>query len=136
MSTDTVLPTDGHSIEEAAEITGVTRHTLRYYERIGLLAAVGRDASGHRRYSADDLGAVTFLTLLRQTGMPIRGMLRFVELTRDGDATIPERVELLRAHRSDLRQRLELLQCHLGALDNKIDIYTDILQRAEEGVPT
>ena len=79
-----------YTIEEAAQRTGVSTHTLRYYERIGLLAPVGRASSGHRRYSDDDLGAVGFLTLLRQTGMPIRDMQRFVELTRAGDDTIPD----------------------------------------------
>lgn len=131
--TYTDLPAAGYSIEEAAEITGLSRHTLRYYERIGLLAPVQRDASGHRRYDDADLGFVTFLTLLRQTGMPIRGMLRFTELTREGDATIAERVELLRAHRGELGERLQLLQRHLAAIDNKIDIYSDILSRAKTG---
>lgn len=122
-----------YTIEEASEITGVSRHTLRYYERIGLLTPVQRDPSGHRRYGDDDLGWVTFLTLLRQTGMPIRGMLRFTGLTREGDATIAERVELLRAHRGELSERLQLLQRHLAALDNKIDFYSDVLRQAQTG---
>jgi DNA-binding transcriptional MerR regulator len=55
----------GLTIEAAAGRTGISRHTLRYYERIGLLAPVGRTASGHRRYTDDDLGGIIFLTLLR-----------------------------------------------------------------------
>jgi DNA-binding transcriptional MerR regulator len=116
-----------YSIEEAARRTGVSSHTLRYYERIGLLAPVGRASSGHRRYGEDDLGAVAFLTLLRQTGMPIRDMLRFVQLTRAGDGTIGGRVELLEAHRDALAERLDLLRRHFEAIEHKIKIYRGML---------
>jgi DNA-binding transcriptional MerR regulator len=116
-----------YTIEEAARRTGVSSHTLRYYERIGLLAPVGRASSGHRRYSEDDLGAVAFLTLLRQTGMPIRDMLRFVQLTRAGDGSIGDRVDLLEAHRDALAERLGLLQRHFEAIEHKIKIYRDML---------
>lgn len=112
-----------YTIEEAARRTGVSTHTLRYYERIGLLEPVGRASSGHRRYSDDDLGAVGFLTLLRQTGMPIRDMQRFVNLTRAGDGTIAARVDLLEAHRDALAAQLALLNRHFGAIENKIGVY-------------
>lgn len=120
-------PQDGCSIEEAAARTGVTPHTLRYYERIGLLAPVPRGPGGHRRFGEGDLGAITFLTLLRSTGMPIRDMQRFVGLTREGDHTIPERVEVLRAHRDALVEHLDLLHRNLGAINTKIDIYEGLL---------
>lgn len=112
-----------YTIEEAARRTGVSTHTLRYYERIGLLEPVGRASSGHRRYSDDDLGAVGFLTLLRQTGMPIRDMQRFVNLTRAGDGTIGARVDLLEAHRDALAAQLALLNRHFRAIENKIGVY-------------
>lgn len=118
---------EGCSIEQAATRTGVGAHTLRYYERIGLLAPVPRGPGGRRRYTDDDLGWVTFLTLLRQTGMPIRDMQRFVDLTRAGDGTVPQRVALLRAHRDALVERLELLHRHLGAISTKIDVYEGLL---------
>ncbi|MGN8246170.1 MerR family transcriptional regulator [Cellulomonas soli] len=117
----------GWSIERTAEITGVSRHTLRYYERIGLLAPVPRDVNGHRRYTGADVGAVGFLTLLRDTGMPIQDMLEFVELTRAGDVTVPDRVRVLKAHRDSLVARLEDLHRHLGAITTKIDIYEALL---------
>jgi DNA-binding transcriptional MerR regulator len=120
-----------YTIEEAAQRTGVTTHTLRYYERIGLLAPVGRASSGHRRYSDDDIGAIGFLTLLRQTGMPIRDMQRFVELTRAGDGTIPERVVVLEAHRDALAEQLALLNRHFAAIEIKIGIYRGLLGNIE-----
>jgi DNA-binding transcriptional MerR regulator len=120
---------DVYTIEEAAQRTGVSTHTLRYYERIGLLEPVGRATSGHRRYTDDDLGSVAFLTLLRQTGMPIREMRRFVELTRTGEHTIPARVALLRGHRDALAAQLELLNRHFSAIENKIGVYQRMLEK-------
>ncbi len=117
----------GLSIDQAASATGVSRHTLRYYERIGLLPPVGRAASGHRRYSEDDLGCVRFLTLLRRTGMSIRDSQRFVELTRAGDHTIRTRVEVLEEHRDHLVAELAELGRCLEAIEMKIDIYSGIL---------
>lgn len=118
---------EGCAIDEAAARTGVTAHTLRYYERIGLLAPVPRGPGGHRRYTEQDLGWVTFLTLLRQTGMSIRDMQHFVDLTRAGEHTVPDRVTLLRTHRAALVERLDLLQRHLGAISTKISVYEGLL---------
>jgi len=116
-----------YTIEKAASASGVGPHTLRYYERIGLLPPIERTASGHRRYSEGDLGSIRFLTLLRATGMSIRDMTEFIELTRDGDHTIPQRIEVLERHRADLRARMEADREHLRALDTKIAIYTDVV---------
>jgi DNA-binding transcriptional MerR regulator len=107
--------------------TYTSEHTLRYYERIGLIPPVERATSGHRRYSEGDLGTVRFLTLLRATGMPIREMTEFVTLTRAGDHTIPWRVEVLERHRDALRTRMAEDALHLAALDRKIDIYLGLL---------
>ena len=116
-----------YTIDEAAQRTGITTHTLRYYERIGLLDPVGRAPSGHRRYTKADLGMVEFLTCLRQTGMPIRAMQEFMELARAGDDTIPDRVEALVAHREALAEQLALLRRHFEALSGKIEYYRALL---------
>jgi DNA-binding transcriptional MerR regulator len=118
-----------YTIEEVAAETGLTPHTLRYYERIGLLEPVPRAVSGHRRYTEGDLGWVRFVVMLRQTGMSIADSLHFMELTRAGDHTIPERVRLLRSHRDDLVAQLAVLQQHLGAINRKIDIYEGLLHQ-------
>jgi Predicted transcriptional regulators len=116
-----------YTIEEAAQRTGVSAHTLRYYERIGLLDPVGRAPSGHRRYTEGDIGLIEFLTCLRQTGMPIRAMQHFMELMRAGDHTIPDRIEALAAHREALTEQLALLRRHFEAITNKIEYYRALL---------
>src|SRR3954467_13938728 len=82
------------TIAELAERTGVSAHTLRYYERVGLLS-VGRDAAGQRRYTDADVSRVVFLNRLRTTGMPIRELCRYVELVNAGPHTEPERLTML-----------------------------------------
>ena len=79
-----------YTIKEAAVETGVTAHTLRYYERIGLLEPIGRESNGRRSFGEADIYSVRFLTMLRATGMPIRDMLVFMRLTRIGDETVKE----------------------------------------------
>ncbi|MFD0200411.1 MULTISPECIES: MerR family transcriptional regulator [Saccharothrix] len=111
------------TIAEAVEVTGLTAHTVRYYERIGLLDPVDRGPGGRRRFRGADLAWLGFLTRLRTTGMSIRDMQRFAELRRRGDQTTPERLELLERHRDAVRGRIaELADC-LTSLDAKIDHY-------------
>ncbi len=111
------------SIQQAATHSNVSVHTLRYYERIGLLPPIARDANGQRRYTERDLGAVNTLLRLRATGMPIQGMKRFAELFAQGEGAIPERLALLEEHQKAVHQRILELQTNLEAIDGKIKIY-------------
>ncbi len=105
---------------------GLTAHTLRYYERDGLmLREVERSSTGHRRYNTADLGWITMLTRLRATGMPIREVKEYADLCRAGDGNEAERLELLRAHRRRVLDQLSEVTDHLGAIDNKIGIYEE-----------
>jgi DNA-binding transcriptional MerR regulator len=116
--------TQGLSIAEAAELTGLTADTLRYYERDGLmLRSVPRTASGHRVYAEQDLGWIRLITKLRSTGMPIRDVRRYADLVRAGNGNEQERLDLLRDHRQVVLARLAEVQDHLGAIDYKIGLY-------------
>jgi len=118
------------SIAEAAERTGLTPDTLRYYERDGLLVRpVSRSASGHRQYDEDALRWIEMVNRLRATGMPIRDVRRYADLVRAGDGNEVERLALLQAHRQQVLDQLAEVQRHLGAIDMKIGIYTDSLSR-------
>ena len=112
------------SIAEVADATGLTTHTLRYYERDGLLLdAVDRAPSGHRRYSEEDLGWIRMVTRLRSTGMPIREVRQYADLVRAGDGNEAERLQLLVAHRDRVRQQLAEVATHLEAIELKIGLY-------------
>ena len=124
MSTQ-VSEVEGLSIKEAAVQTKLTAHTLRYYERIGLLPRIARDVNGQRRYTAHDLGAISILLTLRATGMPIGVMQRFVELLEAGDSAVPERRALLEAHEQAVRANITELETNLEAIQTKIGMYKD-----------
>ena len=111
------------SIAEAAERTGLTAHTLRYYERDGLMLHVHRDPSGHRRYSERDLTWITLISRLRATGMHIRDVRRYADLVRRGAGNESERLEVLLAHRAQVLAQLAETQQHLAAIDTKIGMY-------------
>ena len=116
----------GLTISDAARVTGVSAHTLRYYERAGLmLDAVERAPSSHRRYTDAEIRWVTLLTRLRATGMPIRRMRVYAELVRAGDGNEAERLALLEAHREAVLEQLEAMRSNLEAIEHKIDIYRD-----------
>jgi DNA-binding transcriptional MerR regulator len=114
------------SIKEAAVQTKLTAHTLRYYERIGLLPSIARDANGQRRYTAHDLSAISILLMLRATGMPIGIMQRFVELLEIGDSAVSERRALLEAHQRAVRANIAELETNLEAIETKIGTYKDM----------
>jgi DNA-binding transcriptional MerR regulator len=115
------------SISEAAERSGLSAYTLRYWERAGLLSPISRNGSGHRRYAEEDLERIKFLTKLRATGMPIRQVRRYAELLGGGDETSEERLALLEAHREAVLARLEETAGHLELIDWKIDLYRERL---------
>jgi DNA-binding transcriptional MerR regulator len=123
-----IKATTGLSIGEAAEASGVSAHTLRYYERAGLMRPIEREGNGHRLYSDDDLGWIEVLTKLRKTGMPIRRMRRYAELVFAGDGTERERLALLEAHRDDVRRELAELQQCLAFVEFKVEKYKEKLQ--------
>jgi DNA-binding transcriptional MerR regulator len=113
------------TISDAARTSGVSAHTLRYYERAGLLRPVSRAGSGHRRYGEDDLAWIDFHTKLRSTGMPIRQMRRYAELVWAGPDTEPERLALLEAHRDQVRAQLAETERCLKRIAHKIDLYRE-----------
>lgn len=110
------------TISDMADRLGLTPHTLRYYEKIGLIREVER-ASGRRCYSEQDQTWLEFIIRLKATGMPLKKIHRYAELRYEGDSTLSERKDMLLSHRQDLKMNITKLQSHLAALNHKINIY-------------
>ena len=126
------IPEAGLTIAEAARRTGVSAHTLRYYERAGLVVTqVDRTSGGRRRYRQLDLDWIKICTKLRATGMPIKVIRRYAELVSAGRGNEPERLELLEAHRDDVLARLAELQENLRLIDRKIGVYRGRLEAGD-----
>jgi DNA-binding transcriptional MerR regulator len=119
-------------IGDIAQRTGLTAHTIRYYERVGLLPFAPRDSTGQRVYDASVLTWIEFLGRLKTTGMSIQEMLRYAQLRAQGEATEAERAELLAEHRDDVRIRVAELQACLLVLDTKIANYAAAQSRTEK----
>ena len=112
------------TIQETAVKTGLSVHTLRWYERQGLIPRVPRDNdSGHRRFRPEDINGIEFLKKLRMTGMPVSQMQRYVQLYFEGKPTLTERREILIEHRCEVLRQLEELQANLAAIEYKIALY-------------
>ena len=123
--TVTEVPAGGLTISAAAELSGLSVDTLRYYEKEGLsLRRPERSASGQRRYTEQDVRWLGTLVMLRRTGMPIRDIRRFVELYRI-EGSEPQRLAILEAHREHVLAELSEVQTHLDAINHKIDFYKD-----------
>ncbi len=113
---------DSYTLQEVVERSGLSEHTLRYYERIGLLEPVQRDhSSGHRRYTPDDLHVIEVMACLRATGMSIDHMRKFLVLGKAGQAE--ELAELFEAHRQQLELELAKKQEHLHYLGLKVEFW-------------
>jgi DNA-binding transcriptional MerR regulator len=122
------------TITEVALRSGLSAHTLRYYERAGLIAAVARGPGGQRRYALADMDWIGFLLRLRATRMSIAKMQSFARLRRAGCATLIDRRKMLEAHLSDVRTSIKLMQQSAHVLDEKIEHYR-ALERPSTQVP-
>lgn len=111
------------NIAEVSKQYGLTADTLRYYERIGLLPAVARNKSGNRDYSEVDCERIEFIKCMREAGLSIEVLSKYMHLFLEGDSTLKEREELLIAERDRLQARLEHMQSTLERLNRKITAY-------------
>ena len=114
------------SIRQAAELTGLTEDTLRYYERIGLLPYAERKANGHRAYSRDQIQGILFLIRLKATGMTIEKMKQYQELSKQGNSTISDRYSMLEEHNRAIQQEISRLVETQKVIQYKLDHYREI----------
>lgn len=120
------------TIKQVADLTGLSVHTLRYYERVGLIHSIDRADNTHRRYTRDDIGWIEFLLKLRATGMTVQDMQTYAELQRGGDATLPERVAMLKQLQRDVEAHIDELNEHLKLIRYKIDFYGGIIEQQRD----
>ena len=113
-----------YTVGEAAKILSVAPSTLRYYDKEGLLPFVERSESGLRMFKESDIDWLKLISCLKATGMPIKGIRRFIECTREGDSTIEERLEILEAQRESVKKQINEIQQHLKMIDYKVWYYT------------
>ena len=119
-------------IAEVSERYAISLDTLRYYERIGLIQPVNRNASGIRDYCEADLRRVEFIKCMRSAGLPIEVLIEYVALIEQGDLTIQARKEILKKQRVLLADRMKEMQKTMDILDHKIDVYENAVLKMEK----
>lgn len=119
------------NIGEFAARVGANPHTIRYYEKLGLLGRVRRLPNGHRFFSERDVEWIAFVQRLKDTGMPLEGILRYAQLRAQGDSTLLTRQRLLEEHSIALKREIAKQQLHLKKLDEKIAFYRTAVKKAK-----
>lgn len=112
-----------YTIAQAAERCGLTPHTMRYYDKEGLLPFVDRSPAGIRLFKESDFEWLGTISCLKDTGMPIKKIREFIDACMRGDATIEWRLEFIRTHKADVERQMEELQRHMKTIDHKLWYY-------------
>ena len=120
-----------YSIQDVSKKTGLSAHTLRYYEKEGLLSHVGRTSGGFRQYSDEDLESLGLICCLKNTGMSLQEIARFVQLTQAGEHTLRERVNMLTEHRENVIARMTEMQKYLEKVTWKVNYFSRKLEEYE-----
>lgn len=121
-------------IAEVSKKYGISSDTLRYYEKVGLIPAVNRDASGIRDYTEMDLKRIEFVICMRNAGLPVQILAEYMHLILEGDETIGIRKEILIKQRESLLAKMNEMQKSLDLLDYKINVYENALLKKEKEI--
>lgn len=111
------------TIKEVSEKYDISADTLRYYERVGMIPPVTRTSGGIRNYSDEDIGWVLLAKCMRQAGLPVEVMTRYLKLSQQGDETIPARLQLLKDQRDTLIEQRKRLDETIERINYKISRY-------------
>ncbi|MDR2192121.1 MAG: MerR family transcriptional regulator [Endomicrobium sp.] len=121
-----------YTISEIAQKYGLTAHTLRYYDKEGLLPFVERTESGARSFKESDFEWLAIIICLKQTGMPVKQIKEFIELCQKGKSTLGKRLELFKRQKKSIEEQIKVLNEHLNKVNFKLWYYSTALQRGLE----
>lgn len=124
-----------YSIGDVAKRTGLTPHTLRYYEKEGLLLDISRKSNGLRVFGDDDIEWLGIISCLKDTGMSIANIKQYMALCKDGRDSIETRKELFKTQRQHIKNQIARLNQHLETAQYKIWYYENIERLGDESDP-
>ena len=128
----------GYTIAEIAQKTGLTAYTLRYYDKEGLIPMIERDKNGNRVFNEIDIEAITIICCLKETGMPIREIKKFMKWQVEGNDTLHARNKMLKKHREFVLESMKKLEQNLTVIDEKLEYFKRACKAYDnnEPVPT
>ncbi len=118
----------GYSIGQVAKKTGLTTHTLRYYEKEGLLPFVRKNNAGLRIYSESDIGWLDMIECLKGVGMPLKSIKQYIDWYREGDSTLQQRLDMFKQQKENLEKQMAVLSKHMAKINYKINLYTEAVK--------
>ena len=118
-----------YSIGQFSNITNISSHTLRYYEKEQLLV-VSRDSVGRRFYTTEDVDWILFIKKLKDTGMSIKDIREYALLRYQGDSTTQQRLKILEKHKVAVVKEKAKWANNLRNLDEKIKLYKSKLNNS------
>ncbi|TCV85853.1 MerR family transcriptional regulator [Sulfurirhabdus autotrophica] len=119
------------TIGELAQLSGLTTHTIRFYETVGVIRPSRRAANGHRRYHSNDVLWLEFVLRLKRTGMPLAEIKQYADLRAQGDSTLQPRLTMLKLHRERLVAKMDELSECANVLDHKVLIYQNMIAKTK-----
>lgn len=123
-----------YTITQASKRTGLTVHTLRFYEKEGLLPYVERDSAGNRIYQESDFRWLDLIICLKSSGMPIKKIKDYVLWSIEGDATLDIRLEMMRSHKNTILEKISELEKYIKQIDYKIEYYEASVRAGTESI--
>lgn len=120
-----------YSISQVAKRFDIEAHTLRYYEKEGLVAPE-RTKSGIRSYNEENIKRLEMAMCLKSTGMSIKEIKLYFDLVDLGESTLEQRLEIFNRHRDHVLDEIEVLKMHLTKIENKIAIYLRYIAQHQE----
>lgn len=125
-----------YSIGQVAKMLGLTTHTLRFYDKEGLLPNVRKNSAGLRRFTDEDLNWLLIMECLKATGMKLKNIRRYIELAQQGSSTLQERHDMFIAQKKYVQEQMQALQKNMEKIDFKIKYYEEALKNGEENIYT
>lgn len=123
-----------YTIGQAAQRCGLTPHTLRYYDKEGLLPYVERSPSGKRLFKESDFEWLNTINCLKNTGMSLKAIKDFINLSTDGDTTLDARLDIIRRHKKVVERQMEELNRHMKTIDYKLWYYETAVQAGTSAI--
>ncbi len=117
-----------YSAKEAAEITGLSTATLRYYEREKLLPKIARSSSKYRQYTDEDIEWIKMIQCMRMANIPIQSIKQYVSLLIQGGTTLEQRYIMVQEHMEDIKSQIANLQRALVLTQSKLAFYENLLK--------